>query len=204
MSRLKTKERSEDQEYKLMKIIKNPHYQPIIKHFSSFPFCLMYWPVDAIDFSLELPNNQRFFFGIVGKLCSNFIRQDGSMSKEIYLCSLGFENSETFVPLCEFSADEISYSTLKRFFTEIIRSGVSITQRIHVDHLWDFVSSINFVTNKISTEKYLNKCFEFLNGKEDSAPDWIITTDVRVLIANVQNWSCFEHTKSEVVKDFLI
>lgn len=185
MSKRRTKQKGSDsQEYKILEIMANACYKPIINNFSSFPFCLFNWSMDAVDFSAEYEIDH-FCFGIIGNICSEFTREDGSKTEQIYLYSLGFISNQSFIPLCEMSSEEKNFPIFKRFFNEVVKSEVYFPEKIHIDYIWNIFSATNFVSNKMTCEKYLNDCFQYLNGENVSLPRCLITSDERVLIAYV-------------------
>lgn len=198
------KEKKNNQEKQIVALMNNIAYRPIIRNFSSIPFNLLYWSIDAIDLSSELKSEELIYFGFVGNVCKNFIRPDGSESKTVNLFSLGFENSHTYIPLCELLTEEKSFPIFKRFFHEVIRSGVAFPDTIFIDYVFNIFSVINLECNRMSFEKYLNNCYEYIHGECDYPPRCLIITDIRFLIATVQKWSCFEMVNSEAVKNFYL
>lgn len=107
-----------NQEESLLKTKNNALYKAFIREISTSPFTTFHWSSEAVKFASKLPRNTKYFSGLAGSLCQNFVAPDGSSSENIYPHSFGFEISGQFVSICELSSDESLKLLLERFCSE--------------------------------------------------------------------------------------
>lgn len=191
-------------EEKLWKMKTNALYKAEVNELTVYPFTIIHWSVEAIDYSNA--SASPLYFLINGEMCKNFIAPDGSSSKTIFLSSLGIieDSSHDFIPICQISSECHSLSEISRFFLECVRNGLKRPDFIKVEYFKNYYIAANSVFNvDITYETYLMLCYHFLKEKQ-LRPRCIITTDIRLMCIQVLKWDSIKNIQLESKKNFFV